>query len=70
MKARGEKASEKNFTWEQFLAEEQLPTEVTIPFVMKRASKTIMNDGTRDDLETTVHELMSEFGYSRSKKSQ
>jgi dephospho-CoA kinase len=69
MKARGEKASEKNFTWEQFLAEEQLPTEVTIPFVMKRASKTIMNDGTRDDLETTVHELMSEFGYTRSKKS-
>ncbi len=68
MKARGEKASEKNFTWEQFLAEEQLPTEVTIPFVMKRASKTIMNDGTQTDLVKAVHDLMAELGYPPSEK--
>lgn len=67
MKARGEKASEKNFTWEQFLAEEQLPTELTIPFVMKRASKTLLNNGTREELETTVHSFMQELGFQPKK---
>ena len=65
MKARGEKSSEKNFTWEQFLAEEQLPTEITVPFVMKRAAKTLMNNGTREELEETVHALLEELGYPR-----
>lgn len=68
MKNRGEKASEKNFTWEQFLAEEQLPTEVTIPFVMKRAGKTLVNDGTREEFETHVHALMRELGFQPSSK--
>ena len=61
MKARGEKASERNFTWEQFLAEEQLATEITIPFVMKRAWKTLTNNGTREELEDKVRALMTEL---------
>lgn len=69
MKNRGEKASEKNFTWEQFLAEEQLPTEVTIPFVMKRATKTLTNNGSREEFETTVHGFMSELGFHSAKKN-
>ncbi len=62
MKKRGEKATENDMTWEQFLAEEQLPTEVTIPGVMQRAWKTLKNDGTQEELTAAVHAMMEELG--------
>jgi len=63
MKKRGEKASETEMTWERFLEEEKGSTEVTIPGVMARAWKTISNAGTREELETTVHQMMKELGF-------
>ncbi len=62
MKKRGEKATEANMTWEQFLAEEALPTEVTIPFVMNRAKYHFSNNGTREQLIEQVRTFMKQFG--------
>lgn len=64
MKKRGEKATESAMTWEQFQAEEQLPTEITIPGVMKRAWKTLKNDGTPEELVASVHAMMQELGFT------
>lgn len=57
MKKRGEKSTESNMTWEQFLKEEDAPTERTIPSVMERASHTLDNAGTQEELMTKVVEL-------------
>ncbi len=67
MKKRGEKATEANMTWEQFLKEDGAPTEVTIPLVMERAWKTIKNEGSRGGLEAAVHGMMSELGFTLKK---
>ncbi len=67
---RGEKASEKTMTWEQFLKEEQRSTEITIPSVMERAWRTIPNDRTRQELETRIQSFMKELGFKpKVKKS-
>lgn len=63
MKKRGEKAGEADMTWEQFLAEEQRETEVTIPMVMARAAVTVSNDGTREAFEQRIRALMKELGF-------
>ncbi len=63
MKQRGEKVGEQEMTWEQFIAQDNAATEVTIPFVMKRAWRTIPNNGTREELVDQIHALMSELGY-------
>ncbi|MSR85203.1 hypothetical protein EXS71_02070 [Candidatus Uhrbacteria bacterium] len=62
---RGEKAGEKNMTMKEFLEQEKFPTEVTIPAVMKRATKTISNAGTRKEFEKEIHDMMKEFGFSK-----
>ena len=62
MKRRGEKASEASMTWEQFLAEEQLETEITIPGVMARAAVTLANNGTKEAFEQRIRSLMHELG--------
>ena len=64
MKGRGEKSGESSMTWEQFLAEGQASTEVTIPHVMERARETISNEGTREAFETRIHDLMEGWGYT------
>lgn len=64
MKGRGEKAGESSMTWEQFIAEGQASTEITIPAVMERARETISNEGTREEFEAHVHELMEGWGYT------
>ena len=64
IKGRGEKSGEKNLTMKEFLKQEQLPTEVTIPSVMKRAWKTISNTGTQKDFEGEINHLMKELGYA------
>ncbi len=64
MKGRGEKAGESTMTWEQFIEEGKAPTEITIPTVMQRARETVSNEGTREEFETRIHELMNAWGYT------
>ena len=61
MQGRGEKHGETERSYEEFLAEEQRSTEVTIPLVAKRAWKTLENDGTVAELETALDVLMHEL---------
>lgn len=55
---RGEKAGETEMTYERFLSQEQLPTEVSIKEVAIHAEATINNNGTLDQLYAQVDELM------------
>ena len=61
MKERGEKSGESQRTYEDFLAEEQRSTEVTIPLVAKRAWKILDNDGTLTELEERLEAVMQEL---------
>lgn len=65
MKKRGEKAGESDMSWEQFEAEEKAPTEVTIPESMTYANHVIMNDGTKEDLEARIDEVMKAIGIGK-----
>lgn len=65
MKGRGEKVGESNMSWEQFLADEQAPTEITIPLVMERATIKIENNGTQNELIAKVHEMMTGLGFKQ-----
>ena len=63
MKKRGEKSGESDMTWEQFQKEGKAPTEKTIPSVMKRAWKTIQNEGSREEFEAEVRNIMNDLGF-------
>ena len=63
MKKRGEKSGESDMSWEQFVKEGNAPTEKTIPSVMKRAWKTIKNEGSREEFESEMHKIMEELGF-------
>lgn len=63
MKKRGEKATESNMTWEQFMNEEKAPTEITIPKVMDRAWRAIPNEGSKEEFEEAVRETMHDLGF-------
>lgn len=63
MKKRGEKATESDMTWEQFMNEENAPTEVTIPQVMDRAWRRITNEGSKEEFEEAVHQTMHDLGF-------
>jgi dephospho-CoA kinase len=65
MKKRGEKASETEMTWEQFEAEEKAPTEVTIPETITYANHVIMNDGTKEELESQIDGIMKAIGIEK-----
>lgn len=67
MKQRGEKPGETQMTWEQFLAEENAPTEITIPLVMERAQIHLKNNGTREDLIAKIDALMESVGMKAHK---
>lgn len=60
--SRTEKTDEHGMTWEEFLAQEQRPTEVTIPETMTQAKIQIENNGTTEELKTRLDALMTEFG--------
>ncbi len=62
MKKRGEKVGESTMTYAQFLSEEKAPTEMTIPEVAARASKTIDNAGSTESLHKHITEYMAELG--------
>ncbi len=64
MKKRGEKATEANLTWEQFLNDEQAPTERGIPFVMNRAKYRLSNNGTREQFLQSAQALLESFHLS------
>lgn len=63
MKQRGEKAGENLMTWEQFLSDEEAPTEITIPLVMQRAWKTISNADTHEAFEERIRATMKELEF-------
>lgn len=62
MKARGEKAGENNMTWETFNAQEQAPTEITIPQVAERATVHLDNSGTPEELIAQLKTLLTKLG--------
>ena len=62
MKNRGEKSGENTMSWELFLAQEQAPTEITIPTVMQRAWKTLDNTQGPDQLEAQLDACLAELG--------
>jgi dephospho-CoA kinase len=62
MKGRGEKSGESQMSWDDFAAQEQAPTEITIPAVAARAWKAIDNGGTEEELLEKIDELMKELG--------
>ncbi|KKP89464.1 MAG: hypothetical protein UR94_C0035G0012, partial [Parcubacteria group bacterium GW2011_GWA2_36_10] len=55
---RGENFDDKNKTWEEFLADHQLETELTILDTMKAADIIINNDGSLEDLHKQLDELV------------
>jgi dephospho-CoA kinase len=63
MKKRGEKIGEQHMTWQEFVSQDNAPTEVTIPLVMDRAWKKLDNSKTPTDLELQVKAMMKELGY-------
>lgn len=63
MKKRGEKVGEQHMTWEDFVAQDNAPTELTIPMVMDRAWKKLDNTQTAEQLEQQVKAMMQELGY-------
>jgi dephospho-CoA kinase len=65
MKKRGEKATEAGMTWEQFLADENAPTERGIPFVMSRAKHRLQNNGSREAFSHASETLLASFGLSK-----
>lgn len=61
-KARKEKDGEDKTTFEQFLEEENKPTEVEIREVGQQADFTLNNDGTREDLIVQIEEMLRKLG--------
>ncbi len=59
---RHEKTDDSELTWEKFQKVEEAPTEVTIPEVMAYANYTIMNEGSREEYEQKIDEIMAELG--------
>ncbi len=58
MKNRGEKAGESTMTWEKFKADEEAPTEVTIPQVAERATVHLDNSGTPEELIEQLNKIL------------
>jgi dephospho-CoA kinase len=69
MKKRGEKSGEQHMTWQEFVAQDHAPTEVTIPLVMERAWKKLDNSKTAVELEEQVKAMMKELGYEAHQAS-
>jgi dephospho-CoA kinase len=61
-KQRHEKTDDTKLTWEQFQKVEQTPTEITIPEVLAYANYTIMNEGTKEEYEHKIDEIMADLG--------
>lgn len=58
---RGENVGESDKTYEQFIADHQAETELTIPEVMSKADLRINNDGSFEDLYKQIDELVEKI---------
>jgi len=58
---RGENSDDNSKTYEQFLADHQKSTEITIPEVMEKATETINNDGSLEDLHNQLDTLVAKY---------
>jgi dephospho-CoA kinase len=58
---RGENVGESEKTYEQFIADHQTETELTIPEVMSKADLRINNDGSFEDLYKQIDELVAQI---------
>ena len=56
---RDENSDDQNKTWEQFQADHQLETELTILDTMKAADIVIINDGSLEDLQKQLDKLVN-----------
>lgn len=61
IKQREEKIGETHISWEEFLRNEQRSTEVTIASIAAKASRTLHNTGTSEELEMKIDQLMKEL---------
>lgn len=59
-KARKEKVGEESLTFEEFMKEEQLKTELLIPQIGKTADFTITNNGTPEEFKNQVKDFYRE----------
>jgi dephospho-CoA kinase len=60
-RARKEKDGESESSFEQFLKEEQVETEVYIPEIGKTADFTILNEGTLEEMKESVRQVYSKI---------
>jgi dephospho-CoA kinase len=60
-KTRGEKASDATQTFEQFVADHERSTELSIAEVAKQATEQIDNNGTKEELCTQLDNLMKKY---------
>lgn len=58
LRVRGENPDDNTKTWEQFLKDHELETEVTIPEVMEKADKRVDNNSDMDSLAKQLDELV------------
>lgn len=58
---RKEKVGEGSATFEQFMQEEKVATETSIPGIAAQASVKIINEGSKEDLEKKVREFWEGF---------
>jgi len=58
---RGENSDDASKTWEQFLTDHTLETEVSIPAVMEQASVHIDNKGSHGELQRQLDSLMTKI---------
>lgn len=63
--SRGENADDNAKTWEQFLADHQLETELQIPSLKQQADVVIDNNGTTEELHQKLDELVQQLTRSQ-----
>ena len=65
VKNRGEKAEEKDLSWDDFLKLETHEAESQIPAVMALADEVIDNGGTLDGLHSQIDRIVGHLGFTR-----
>ncbi len=58
---REENQGDKEKTYEEFLADHQKETETTIPEILKKAEKTINNQGVREELYQQIEKIIKNY---------
>ncbi len=62
LNGRGQNTDDHTKTWEEFLADAELPTEKTIREIAKQATHTIHNNSTIEELHQQIEELLKKIG--------